>query len=60
MQMDEQIRVRAYELWEQAGRPTGQEQAFWFKAVAELTEAAMAAAPAKPVRKRKVASRAAA
>jgi hypothetical protein len=59
MQMDEQIRVRAYQLWEQAGRPVGEEQAFWFRAVAELTEKAMAA-PAKPVRKRKVASRAAA
>jgi hypothetical protein len=58
--MDEQIRVRAYQLWEQAGRPTGQEQAFWFTAVAELTEQRLAAAPPKSARKRKVPSRAAA
>jgi hypothetical protein len=57
--MDEQIRVRAYQLWEQNGRPAGQEQAFWFKAVAEMTEKVMAT-PAKAPRKRKAPSRAAA
>jgi len=48
--MDEQIKHRAYELWEADGRPSGQDQTYWFKAVAELTSAA--AATIKPARKR--------
>ena len=31
---------RAYELWEQAGRPDGQDQEFYHQAERELTEAA--------------------
>jgi hypothetical protein len=29
---EEQIRARAYELWEEAGKPEGREQEFWQKA----------------------------
>jgi len=31
---------RAYELWEQAGKPDGQDQEFYLQAERELTEAA--------------------
>lgn len=30
------IRRRAYEIWERAGRPHGEDQAHWFEAQAEL------------------------
>lgn len=41
--MQEDIQRRAYQLWEIDGRPEGQDQAYWFKAVAELAgEAAKA------------------
>jgi len=33
-----QIRDRAYALWEQAGRPDGQDKEFWAQAEQELTE----------------------
>ena len=48
--MDEQIQRRAYQLWEADGCPHGQDQTYWFKAVAELTSAA--AKTIKPARKR--------
>ena len=48
--MEDQVRRRAYELWEADGRPQGQDQQYWFKALAEL--AAAAAATIKPARKR--------
>lgn len=48
--MDDQVRRRAYELWEADGQPHGQDQQYWFKALAEL--AAAAAAEIKPPRKR--------
>lgn len=48
--MEDQIKRRAYELWEADGRPEGQDQAYWFKAMAEV--AAAAAASIKPPRKR--------
>lgn len=32
----EQIRQRAHELWEAAGRPEGREQEFWYQAEREL------------------------
>lgn len=48
--MDDQVRRRAYELWEADGRPHGQDQQYWFKALAEL--AAAAAKTIKPARKR--------
>lgn len=48
--MDEQVRRRAYEMWEADGSPTGQDQQYWFKALAEIASAA--AATIKPARKR--------
>jgi Protein of unknown function (DUF2934) len=33
---DEQIRVRAHQLWEQAGKPEGREDEFWRLAEQEL------------------------
>lgn len=44
--MQEDIQRRAYALWEADGSPAGQDQAYWFKAVAEL--AAEAAKSIKP------------
>ena len=34
--MEEAVRRRAYELWEQAGQPEGRSEEFWFAAIAEL------------------------
>ena len=34
----EQIRQRAHQLWEAAGRPEGREQEFWFEAEREITK----------------------
>ena len=48
--MEDQVRRRAYELWEADGRPHGQDQQYWFKAMAEL--ATQAAKTIKPPRKR--------
>jgi hypothetical protein len=48
--MEDQVRRRAYELWEADGRPLGQDQQYWFKAMAELATAA--AQTIKPPRKR--------
>lgn len=48
--MDDQIRRRAYELWEADGRPEGQDQRYWFLALAELASAAVATI--KPPRRR--------
>ena len=33
-----QIRARAYELWEQAGKPTGRDEEFWLMAEREIME----------------------
>jgi hypothetical protein len=33
---EEQIRKRAFELWEQAGKPEGREDEFWRQAEREL------------------------
>ena len=33
---DEEVRDRAYFLWEQAGRPTGREHEFWAQASREI------------------------
>jgi Protein of unknown function (DUF2934) len=33
---DEQIRERAHQLWEAAGRPEGREHDFWYQAEHEL------------------------
>jgi hypothetical protein len=34
--IEEAIRIRAYELWEHAGRPEGRSDEFWHAARAEL------------------------
>ena len=34
--LEDRIRHRAYELWEQDGRPTGQSEKYWQQARAEL------------------------
>ena len=34
--IEETVRRRAYELWEQAGKPDGRSEEFWFVAIAEL------------------------
>ncbi len=48
--MHEEIQTRAYALWEADGCPDGQDQAYWFKAAAELASEALKTG--KPVRKR--------
>ena len=35
---DDQIRTRAHQLWEQAGKPEGREDEFWHHAEKELQE----------------------
>ena len=35
---EKQIRVRAYELWQQAGKPEGREDEFWQQAERALRE----------------------
>ena len=37
---EEQIRARAHELWEQAGKPEGREDEFWHQAEKELAQGA--------------------
>jgi hypothetical protein len=56
--MQEVVQRRAYALWEADGRPQGQDQTYWFKAVAEIT--AEAAKSIKPPRKRAARARKAA
>jgi hypothetical protein len=34
----EEIQTRAYQLWEQAGKPEGRDQEFWHQAERELME----------------------
>ena len=53
--MEDQIRARAYALWEADGCPVGQDQNYWFKAATEL--AAAAAKTIKPARKRAVSAK---
>jgi hypothetical protein len=43
------ISRRAYALWEEAGRPAGQDKKFWQQAEAELAEQARSAAAVPPV-----------
>jgi hypothetical protein len=33
-----EIRARAFELWEQAGKPTGRDEEFWLMAEREIVE----------------------
>ena len=35
---DEQIRERAYQLWEKAGKPEGKEDHFWLEADRQLNQ----------------------
>jgi Protein of unknown function (DUF2934) len=35
---DEQIRIRAHELWQQAGKPEGRDNEFWHLAERDLQE----------------------
>jgi Protein of unknown function (DUF2934) len=37
---EEQIRIRAHELWEEAGKPDGQQDEFWHKAEKDLSQGA--------------------
>jgi Protein of unknown function (DUF2934) len=36
--VEEEIRIRAHQLWEQAGRPEGREDEFWHQAEKELSQ----------------------
>jgi len=38
MAMDERIRVRARQLWDEAGRPEGRAEQFWLQAETEIRE----------------------
>jgi hypothetical protein len=35
---DEQIRIRAHQLWEQSGKPNGREEEFWHQAVRDCRQ----------------------
>jgi hypothetical protein len=48
--MEDQVKRRAYELWDADGQPHGQDQQYWFRALGEIASAA--AATIKPPRKR--------
>jgi hypothetical protein len=37
MPTEDQVRTRAYGLWEQAGKPDGREDEFWYQAEQELS-----------------------
>jgi hypothetical protein len=52
----ETIERRAYELWEQAGRPFGQSEDFWFRASSELQTNGVAVKPKKAAAKSKAAT----
>jgi hypothetical protein len=60
MDLDSLIRERAYLLWEQAGRPQGTGEAFWFAAMDSLAAEARASAPVeappKPAKRAKPAA----
>ena len=40
-----QVRQRAHQLWELAGRPEGREQDFWYESERELSTSAAANSP---------------
>ncbi|MDD3668977.1 MAG: DUF2934 domain-containing protein [Alphaproteobacteria bacterium] len=48
---EENIRVAAYYLWEQAGRPDGSGEEFWAKACKQLFGKSVKTAPAKAQKK---------
>lgn len=41
--MHDQIEKRAYALWEADGRPQGQDQDYWFRAMSEIAAEALKA-----------------
>ncbi len=43
--IEQRIRDRAYQLWEQAGRPHGRGEEFWFAARREIADDTQDAAP---------------
>ncbi|MBI5263546.1 MAG: DUF2934 domain-containing protein [Bradyrhizobium sp.] len=45
---EQQIAVRAHELWEQAGKPEGRELEFWHQAERELRDAEALGNPQEP------------
>jgi hypothetical protein len=45
----EEIQTRAYQLWEEAGRPEGRDQEFWRQAERELTESPKQEVPTESV-----------
>jgi hypothetical protein len=45
---EEQIRARAHELWEQAGKPEGRDDEFWLPAEKDLSERTPAQPADKP------------
>jgi hypothetical protein len=45
--LEERIKQRAYELWEAAGRPHGQDAEHWARAERELTQGGAGRAPAR-------------
>jgi hypothetical protein len=38
MAMDERIRARAWQLWDEAGQPQGSDEQFWLEAEKEIRE----------------------
>lgn len=44
---EEQIKQRAHELWEEAGRPEGRDREFWHQAERDLQGASERGDPAK-------------
>jgi hypothetical protein len=52
--MEDEIKRRAYELWEADGRPEGLDQNYWFKAMTEITQAAVQSIKPAPKRATRV------
>ncbi len=46
--LETRIRDRAYQLWEQEGRPDGREEEFWLRAQADVTSGDGAVAEQAP------------
>ena len=50
--IEDLIRQRAYELWEQSGKVQGSEMEFWLEAETEIKQAEAGTAPAAPTQAR--------
>ncbi len=48
---EDNIRVAAYYIWEQAGRPEGKDAEFWFQACEQFLNASKKKEAAKPAKK---------